>query len=431
MNESLSSTSVTSAFVSMRCSAAIVRSSTCSRSSKIARRITPGFSLACSTKVCSFSMFEILVRAYKLTSTMQTEMLPANRTVWMEMIQHSNIRLHTAAMQGMRPHMEDATGMSYGTKTAVFGLFDGHGGDSVSIRASRELCPGIIRELDVQMRNHTGDFIAAAREACLISFKRFNDSVDDDWVGSCAVVALLGPMRAFGRRDLVVANLGDSRAVVVSGTSVTSLSTDHNSKNPSEVARIKDTPEAEITEDGRLKGILAITRSLGDKVIKHGLSAEPTFVCCGVKPGDLIMLFCDGMYERPIGIEPPSNMDIVRSFTKFHQRHAHVSNKQSPSAISLSMRDMMRDNCGLSHDNMSMGVIELGRNKETFTCRSVDLPNERATAVSPLLLKQLRDVGARFYYQQRAISIELVSRLKPCTLDVQIPDYPATKWKLI
>lgn len=360
---------------------------------------------------------------------MQTEVLPANKAVWMEMIQHSNIRLHTAAMQGMRPSMEDATGMSYGSKTAVFGLFDGHGGDEVSLRASRELCPGIIKELDVQMRT-ADSFIAAARTACIKSFKVFNDSVKDQWVGSCAVLAILGPVRAFGKRDLVVANLGDSRAVVVSGTSVTTMSTDHNAANPAEQARISTIPEAKIV-DGRLDGILAITRSLGDKVIEHGLSAEPEFVCCEVKPGDLIMLFCDGIYERPLGTPIPSNLDIVRSFTNYHKRHAHIPNTQSPSAISLALRDLMRDSCGLSHDNMSMGVLELGRNRKTFTCRSLDLPNEPAGAISPLLFQQMVNVGASFWYQQKPVAGTVIPRLKPCTLDVQIPGYPLTKWKLV
>ena len=70
-----------------------------------------------------------------------------------------------------------------------------------------------------------------------------------------------------GRKKLVVANAGDSRAVMGVGGKAVPLSFDHKPENEIEIKRI-EAAGSTIT-DGRVDGNLNLTRALGDLKYKQ------------------------------------------------------------------------------------------------------------------------------------------------------------------
>lgn len=69
-----------------------------------------------------------------------------------------------------------------------------------------------------------------------------------------------------GHRSVHVANLGDTRAVLSMQGIAKRVTVDHKTSNPSEQERVKK--EGGLILKGRVAGQLAITRALGDLMLK-------------------------------------------------------------------------------------------------------------------------------------------------------------------
>ncbi|CAO2177478.1 unnamed protein product [Urochloa humidicola] len=115
-------------------------------------------------------------------------------------------------------------------------------------------------------------------------------------VGSTAVVALLV------RGCIVVANCGDSRAVLCrgpAGAPPLPLSTDHKPDRPDELARIKAAGGRVLYINGhRVRGILAMSRALGDRMLRPEVIAEPEITVTDRTPEDqCLILASDGMWD--------------------------------------------------------------------------------------------------------------------------------------
>ncbi|RLM75238.1 putative protein phosphatase 2C 37 [Panicum miliaceum] len=115
-------------------------------------------------------------------------------------------------------------------------------------------------------------------------------------VGSTAVVALLV------RGRLVVANCGDSRAVLCrgpDGAPPVPLSDDHKPNRPDELARIQAAGGRVVFNNGhRVRGILAMSRALGDRMLRPEVIAEPEITVTDRTPEDqCLILASDGMWD--------------------------------------------------------------------------------------------------------------------------------------
>ena len=64
------------------------------------------------------------------------------------------------------------------------------------------------------------------------------------------------------RTEIICANSGDSRTVLSKGSRAKDMSEDHKPDNPGELARIKRS--GGFVEEGRVNGMLALSRALGD-----------------------------------------------------------------------------------------------------------------------------------------------------------------------
>ncbi|KAL1069881.1 hypothetical protein V6Z11_D12G295100 [Gossypium hirsutum] len=111
--------------------------------------------------------------------------------------------------------------------------------------------------------------------------------------GSTAVVALLTP------EHIVVANCGDSRAVLYRGGKAIPLSFDHKPDRPDELARIEAAGGRVIFVNGaRVEGILAMSRAIGDKYLKPIVSSEPEITFTKRQPEDeCLILASDGLWD--------------------------------------------------------------------------------------------------------------------------------------
>ncbi|RLM92241.1 orphans transcription factor [Panicum miliaceum] len=152
------------------------------------------------------------------------------------------------------------------------------------------------------------------REAMLAAFARVDDEVavvqiatkDSTTVkphGSTAVVVVVEPRR------IVVANCGDSRAVLCRGGAAVPLSTDHKDASiqtdtfepdrPDELERIESAGGQIIYWQGpRVLGVLAMSRSIGDYFMKPSMSAEPEVtVTDRTDTDEFIILASDGLWD--------------------------------------------------------------------------------------------------------------------------------------
>jgi serine/threonine protein phosphatase PrpC len=192
-----------------------------------------------------------------------------------------------AQAMGTRPYQEDAYVLgppgAYAPgpgSQAFFAVYDGHGGRFVSAHAARALHPPLIASAAFAQ----GRYTRALRDAFAREDAELAEHKRAEACGAATVVAVVDLARA----SLVVANAGDSRAVLAvreGGTlRAARMSEDHNPTTPAERARIEAAGGA-ITTDGRV-GTLAVSRSLGDHMYKlHAPQAPAPGFLAALRPG--------------------------------------------------------------------------------------------------------------------------------------------------
>lgn len=136
----------------------------------------------------------------------------------------------SVSLMGRRRKMEDALTVAPGSITgeySFFAVYDGHGGDSVSNACRDRLHKLIEIELLQEVKSTASAGKIDWKKVLAASFSRMDDEVRTDdqeaeeMVGSTAVVVIVG------EEELVVANCGDSRAVLCRSGIPVPLSDDH------------------------------------------------------------------------------------------------------------------------------------------------------------------------------------------------------------
>ncbi|KAM0941368.1 putative protein-serine/threonine phosphatase [Dioscorea sansibarensis] len=189
-----------------------------------------------------------------------------------------------------------------------YGVFDGHGCSHVAVS-----CRDRMHELVAEELEKTGWALPAWEGVMGRSFERMDAEVSGghvtppktstcrcelrtpncDHVGSTAVVAVVTP------EQLVVANCGDSRAVLCRGGVATPLSSDHKPDRPDEMERIEAAGGRVIYWDGaRVLGVLAMSRAIGDGYLKPYVISEPEVKVMERKDEDeCLILASDGLWD--------------------------------------------------------------------------------------------------------------------------------------
>jgi len=205
-------------------------------------------------------------------------------------------RVGSAETIGKRPSMEDQT-VIYGSLQGnenedYFAVFDGHGGVDASKYCSEQLhhvIVSILRDKPAENLSNIDEYLKEAFLRCNESLKELNTCSE---TGTTAVVA-------YSRgSQLWVANVGDSRAVLCRSGQAQRITTDHKPTLESERKRILDLKG--FVFFGRVNGVLAVSRALGDINFNPHVTCEPDIFGpfdVDDKENQFIILACDGLWD--------------------------------------------------------------------------------------------------------------------------------------
>eukprot|EP00928_Gymnodinium_smaydae_P015925 TRINITY_DN15926_c0_g1_i1.p1 TRINITY_DN15926_c0_g1~~TRINITY_DN15926_c0_g1_i1.p1 ORF type:complete len:467 (-),score=131.70 TRINITY_DN15926_c0_g1_i1:145-1545(-) len=236
------------------------------------------------------------------------------------------IAFASCGMRGWRESMEDASLMlPYGyiggawRDAALFGVFDGHGGEQVARYVARRL-PLVLSALPAEKD---------AERVLTAAYQRLDESlrlpataselreltaegnVPRDSAESCGTTAVCCMLRD---SELIVANCGDSRAVLCRAGQAVALTEDHKPNLPGEEARIvaaggyvEEMPLSSGGKEFRVNGNLNLSRALGDLQFKDPRKPPSEQIISGVpetrtlqlKQGEdeFVLIGCDGLWE--------------------------------------------------------------------------------------------------------------------------------------
>ncbi|KAL9272677.1 Spermine synthase-like protein [Drosera capensis] len=175
---------------------------------------------------------------------------------------------------------------------SFFGVYDGHGGARVA-EACRDRMHRILEYV-------AADGAEEWEEVMRRCFERMDEEVrgglwveEEMTVGSTAVVVVVG------RDEVVVANCGDSRAVMGRGGAAVPLTEDHKPDRPDELARIEAAGGRVINWHGpRISGVLATSRSIGDHYLRPYVTSQPEVkVYKRTKDDEFLILATDGLWD--------------------------------------------------------------------------------------------------------------------------------------
>ncbi|XP_057415139.1 protein phosphatase 2C 50-like [Lotus japonicus] len=243
---------------------------------------------------------------------------------------------------GNRPEMEDAVAVkpqlfqvpsqmlmdehvNENTKYSpahFFGVYDGHGGFQVANYCRERLHSVLIEEIEAAQsslaeanrRECWQDHWKKALSNC---FQKVDDEVGGidagsrgnnnsgsesesnieplapETAGSTAVVAILS------QTHIIIANCGDSRAVLYRGKEALPLSIDHKPNREDERERIEAAGGRVIHWKGyRVLGVLAMSRSIGDRYLKPWIIPDPEVTIMRREKNDeLLIVACDGLWD--------------------------------------------------------------------------------------------------------------------------------------
>ncbi|KAJ7965373.1 Protein phosphatase 2C-like protein [Quillaja saponaria] len=204
---------------------------------------------------------------------------------------------------GSRKEMEDAvrvelglTAKLEGGKCDFFAVYDGHGGPRVARACQERLHRLMAEELEIERtRSNNGGFDwERMMEGC---FGKMDNELEENaavrTVGCTAVVAVVT------EEEVVVANCGDSRAVMGRGGEAFALSLDHKPDRPDELKRIEAAGGRIINWNGqRVLGVLSTSRSIGDQYLRPYIISKPEVTVTKRSDKDeFLILASDGLWD--------------------------------------------------------------------------------------------------------------------------------------
>ncbi|XP_058109512.1 probable protein phosphatase 2C 24 [Magnolia sinica] len=284
---------------------------------------------------------------------------------------------------GRRREMEDAVSIHpsfFQRKPQIpgnlhfFGVYDGHGCSHVAMSCKDRMHGLLAEELgrgevepsewkEVMERSFLRmdmEVVGGENNSTVVVHCRCEKQTPDcDAVGSTAVVAVVG------HDKIVVANCGDSRAVLCRNGKPVPLSSDHKPDRPDELQRIQAAGGRVIFWDGpRVLGVLAMSRAIGDNYLKPFVSSEPEVTVTYRSPDDeCLILASDGLWDV---VSNSMACDIARMCLRGHAPGAPLTDAGgdcgpdkacSDAAILLTKLALARH----STDNVSVVVVDLRR----------------------------------------------------------------------
>jgi protein phosphatase 1L len=199
-----------------------------------------------------------------------------------------------ASSPGKRSSMEDfyetrIDGVD-GETVGLFGVFDGHGGARAAEYVKKNLFSNLIQH--PKFISDTKSAIADAYSHTDSEFLKSEKNQNRD-AGSTASTAIL-----VGDR-LLVANVGDSRAVICKAGQAIAATRDHKPDQTDERQRIENAGGFVMwAGTWRVGGVLAVSRAFGDRLLKQYVVADPDIQEEKVDSSlEFIILASDGLWD--------------------------------------------------------------------------------------------------------------------------------------
>lgn len=225
-------------------------------------------------------------------------------------------------MQGYRIEQEDThvvkLGLAGKAGQHLAGVFDGHSGGKVSAFLAAEM----ISRVGALENPMDGAQLTTCLMKVDADFIRQQEADGKD--GSACIISVIreqeGKSGANRKWDVVVANVGDSRAMVIHADgSLEELSRDHKPENPEEKDRIQKA--GGMVMDNRVDGQLAMSRAMGDfpyknhptlAVHEQKVIPVPEIKTTTVGTGDMLLICCDGIVESLQNSQVASHLHSAR-----------------------------------------------------------------------------------------------------------------------
>ncbi|KAF0700758.1 Aste57867_8711 [Aphanomyces stellatus] len=219
-----------------------------------------------------------------------------------------------------------------------FAVYDGHGGANVSQYLSDHLHKTVF----AQVESHPTETLDSSLQAAMLAT---DCTIYDNAInhGSTAIAMLLdGTHMAF-------ASLGDSQAILCSndGRDVVDLCHSHRPTTASERDRILSARGSIV--DGRIFGVLGVSRAFGDNDLKTSKGAfkdkfngdvvgsQPDVRLHALRPDDeFVVLACDGIFDV---LSPEQLVGFIRSRLSLHQDVQVAADEAAAHAMRLGSTD--------------------------------------------------------------------------------------------
>ncbi|KDP25303.1 hypothetical protein JCGZ_20459 [Jatropha curcas] len=272
---------------------------------------------------------------------------------------------------GRRRTMEDAVTVAVRIKVGefdsydFFAAYDGHGGAKVANACRDRMHQLLAKELE--KGKFLGDVKGSGywKKVMGVCFNKMEDELSgygedmeamdcpEKTMGSTAVVVMVG------KEELVVANCGDSRAVLYRGGMAMALSNDHKPDRPDERERVEAAGGRVIDWNGsRILGVLGTSRSIGDLYLKPFVTSEPEVTVTERSISDqFIVIGTDGLWDV---VSNEVACEVVKKCFDGHIRNKRFldefnGTRAAEAAAILAELAMARG----SKDNISVIVVQL------------------------------------------------------------------------
>ncbi|XP_014662401.1 PREDICTED: integrin-linked kinase-associated serine/threonine phosphatase 2C-like [Priapulus caudatus] len=240
---------------------------------------------------------------------------------------------------------------------AYYAVFDGHAGARASQYSARHLHSNLAEKLQCT------NVQAVEKEIKRIFIDTFKKT-DEDFLkeasrnkpawkdGTTAVCVLLI------NETLYIANLGDSKAVLCRNDKPLPLTVDHNPTQYDERIRIQKAGGQ--VRDGRVLGILEVSRSIGDGPYKSsGVICIPDVKRCKLTDEDrFIIVACDGLWKAfsPEGAIK-TVIEVIQDDLITAAEGKTLEQTRFEAACNKLAADSVRRGCG---DNVTVILIKIG-----------------------------------------------------------------------
>nr|CAM84287.1 abscisic insensitive 1B [Populus tremula]CAM84288.1 abscisic insensitive 1B [Populus tremula]CAM84290.1 abscisic insensitive 1B [Populus tremula]CAM84296.1 abscisic insensitive 1B [Populus tremula]CAM84298.1 abscisic insensitive 1B [Populus tremula] len=257
-----------------------------------------------------------------------------------------------------------------------FGVYDGHGGSQVANYCHDRIHSALSEEIEF-VKNGLSD--GSIKDSCQKQWKNAftncflkvdaevggkagAEPVAPETVGSTAVVAIICSSH------IIVANCGDSRAVLCRGKEPMALSVDHKPNREDEYARIEAAGGKVIQWNGhRVFGVLAMSRSIGDRYLKPWIIPEPEVMFIPrAREDECLILASDGLWDVMSNEEA---CDLAR-------KRILVWHKKNGVALSSSRSEGIDPAAQAAAEFLSNRALQKG-SKDNITVIVVDLKAQR------------------------------------------------------